>query len=131
MFVWLDMYTAPIQTDKQPVYYSIVYAGAVTILFIYGFTYLQNTIIQACSIANSDNYYDDDNDVMHTSASRRAHKWSQEDGIPALQDILKQVSELSLMWADSQNDFIGQSHTHTHTCTHAHTHTHTHTHTLI
>lgn len=42
-------------------------------------------------------------------ASRRAQKWGQEEGLAALQDILKQVSELNLMWADAQTEFIGET----------------------
>ena len=44
----------------------------------------------------------------HYSAFQCAHKWSQEEGIPALQDVLKQSSELSVMWADAQAEYIGQ-----------------------
>ena len=55
--------------------------------------------------------------MMHSyAASRCVHRWGQKEGIAALQDVLKQVSELSLMWADAQMEFIGDMHDKTDTC---------------
>ena len=45
---------------------------------------------------------------LSSTAFHSVHKWSQDERIAALQDVLKQVSELSLMWADAQSEFIGE-----------------------
>lgn len=45
----------------------------------------------------------------HSIAFQSAHKWSQDDGIAVLQDVLKHVSELAGMWADAQSEFIGKN----------------------
>jgi len=45
--------------------------------------------------------------AAQVSVSQTLERWSQEEDNPALQDVLHQVCEINLLWAEAQRDFVG------------------------
>ncbi len=45
--------------------------------------------------------------AAQVSFSQTLDRWSQEEENPAMQDVLHHVTELNLLWAETQRDFVG------------------------
>ncbi len=46
--------------------------------------------------------------AAQVSFSQTLDRWSQEEENPALQDVIHHVTELNLLWAEAQRDFVGE-----------------------